>query len=56
MTRHLRETIQASAKRDPVFRGGLLSEAIESLLSGEVALGRELLRDYINATGGLPKN
>jgi DNA-binding phage protein len=34
---------------------GLLSEAIESLLSGEVTLGKELLRDYINATVGFPK-
>jgi hypothetical protein len=43
------------AKRDLAFRKGLLSEAIESLLSGEVALGKELLRDYINATVGFPK-
>ena len=42
-------------KRDDAFRKGLLSEAIESLLSGEVTLGKELLRDYINATVGFPK-
>jgi hypothetical protein len=55
LTRDFRETVQADAKRDPAFRKGLLSEAIESLLSGEVALGKELLRDYINATVGFPK-
>ena len=55
LTRDFRETIQARAKRDPAFRQGLLSEAIESLLSGEVALGKELLRDYVNATVGFPK-
>src|SRR4029077_10048499 len=55
LTRDFRETVQARAKRDPAFRQGLLSEAIESLLSGEVALGKELLRDYINATVGFPK-
>lgn len=55
LTRDFRETVQARARRDPAFRKGLLSEAIESLLGGEVALGRELLRDYINATVGFPK-
>ncbi len=55
LTRDFRETVQARAKRDPAFRTGLLREAIESLLSGEVTLGKELLRDYINATVGFPK-
>jgi DNA-binding phage protein len=55
LTRDFRKTVQARAKRDPAFRKGLLSEAIESLLSGEVALGKELLRDYINATVGFPQ-
>jgi hypothetical protein len=55
LTRDFRETVQARAKRDPAFREGLLSEAIESLLSGEVPLGKELLRDYINSTVGFPK-
>jgi DNA-binding phage protein len=55
LTRDFRETVQADAKRDPAFRRGLLSDALESLLSGEVPLGKELLRDYINATVGFPK-
>lgn len=55
LTRDFKETVQARVKRDPAFREGLLSEAIESLLSGEVALGKELLRDYISATVGFPK-
>ncbi|HEV1993994.1 MAG TPA: hypothetical protein VGR03_06675 [Candidatus Acidoferrum sp.] len=55
LTRDFRETVQADAKRDPAFRRGLLSDALESLLSGEVALGKELLRDYINATVGFPR-
>lgn len=55
LTRDFRETVQARAKRDPVFRKGLLSEAIESLLAGELPLGKELLRDFINATVGFPK-
>lgn len=55
LTRDFRATVQARAKRDGAFRKGLLREAIESLLGGEVALGKELLRDYINATVGFPK-
>src|SRR3984893_4844155 len=55
LTRDFRETVQARVKRDAAFRKRLLSEAIESLLSGEVTLGKELLRDYINATVGFPK-
>ncbi len=55
LTRDFRETVQARAKRDPTFRKGLLSEALESYLSGEATLGKELLRDYINATVGFPR-
>jgi DNA-binding phage protein len=55
LTRDFRETVQARVKRDPVYRRGLLSEALERLLSGEVALGKELLRDYINAAVGFSK-
>ncbi len=51
----VRETVQACVKRDAAFRKGLLSEAIEGLLSGEVLVGKELLRDYINAAVGFPK-
>lgn len=55
LTTDFRDTIQARAKRDPAFRKGLLSEAIQSLISGEATLGKELLRDYINATIGFPR-
>jgi hypothetical protein len=54
LSRDFRETVQARVKSDPSFRRGLLSEAVESLLSGELELGKELLRDYINATMGFP--
>jgi DNA-binding phage protein len=55
LTSSFRQTIQARVRRDPVFRKGLLTDAIESLLSGELALGKAMLRDYINATVGFPK-
>jgi DNA-binding phage protein len=54
LTRDFRKTVQARAKRDPAFRAGILTEAMENLLSGEIELGKELLRDYINATVGFP--
>src|ERR1019366_6726598 len=55
LTRDFREIVQARVRRDPAFRKGLLRDAIESLLAGEVALGKEVLRDYINATVGFPE-
>jgi DNA-binding phage protein len=55
LTKDFRETVQARVRRDPAFRQGLLGDAIESLLAGDVALGKEILRDYINATVGFPK-
>lgn len=55
LTTDFRESIQADMRRNPEFRRGMLSEALESLLSGEVALAKEILRDYINATVSFPK-
>ncbi len=55
LTTDFRETVQVDIRRDPEFRRGLLGDALECLLTGEVALGKEILRDYINATVGFPK-
>jgi DNA-binding phage protein len=55
LTRDFRETVQARVRKDEKFRRGLLSDAIEALLGGESALGREILRDFINATIGFPE-
>ena len=55
LTADYREGIREEIKRDPVFRRGMLSEALEVLLGGEVAVAREILRDYINATITFPK-
>jgi hypothetical protein len=54
LTRNFRETVQARVRSDKEFRRGLLSDAVEALLAGEAALGREILRDFINATLGFP--
>lgn len=55
LTRDFRETVQARVQSDQKFRRGLLSDAVEALLGGETALGREILRDFINATIGFPE-
>jgi DNA-binding phage protein len=54
LTRDFRDTVQARVRKDEKFRRGLLSDAVEALLAGEAALGREILRDFINATLGFP--
>ena len=52
LTRDFRETIRARVQSDPAFRQELLKEGVECLLSGEVEVGKAVLRDFINATGG----
>lgn len=52
MTRDFKDTIQARVQRDPAFRTALLREGVESLLSGDLDVGKAILRDYINATLG----
>jgi DNA-binding phage protein len=52
LTRDFKETICARVARDPKFRKELLREGIESMLSGDTATGKTILRDYINATVG----
>ncbi|MGB6745667.1 MAG: transcriptional regulator [Terracidiphilus sp.] len=42
-------------QKDEKFRRGLLRDAIDAVLAGESALGREILRDFINATIGFPE-
>jgi DNA-binding phage protein len=54
LTRDFRETVQARVRSDREFRLGLLRDAIEALLAGEGPLGREILRDFINATVSFP--
>lgn len=53
LTRDFRDTVMARVKKDPVFRGELISEATNALLEGDVETGKGLLRDYLNATESL---
>ncbi len=52
LTRSFRELVKERAERDPAFRSGLLEEALDCLLHGEVQVGKVLLRDYIGAAVG----
>ena len=52
LTRDFKETIRARVERDPKFRKELLREGIESMLAGDIATAKIILRDYINATVG----
>lgn len=52
LTREFRETVKARVAQDQAFREALFSEAVDLLVSGDVATGKAVLRDYINATIG----
>ena len=52
LTVDFRETIRERAQHDAAFRRGLLQEAIELMLSGDVKTGQKIIRNYINATVG----
>ena len=52
LSRSFKETVKERIDEDPAFRDALLAEGIDALLSGEVDVGKIILRDYINATIG----
>ena len=52
LTRDFKDTIRARVSRDPKFRKELLREGVESMISGDIATAKTILRDYINATVG----
>jgi hypothetical protein len=52
LTHDFKETIRSRAQRDRSFRQALLREAVECILSGDLATGKAVLRDYVNATVG----
>ena len=52
LTRDFKETIRARALEDAKYREALLVEATETLLAGDLATAKTILRDFINATIG----
>ena len=55
LTRSFKDTVKARAERDPAFRDALLTEAVDQFLAGDLATGKAVLRDYINATIGFER-
>jgi DNA-binding phage protein len=55
LTRDFRETVRAQAAQDPRFCVALLTEAIDAYLAGDVAVGKAVLRDLVNATIGFER-
>ena len=55
LTREFKETVMRRARQDPAFREGLLTEAIECFLAGDLSAGKIVLRDYVNATIGFQR-
>ena len=52
LTHDFKETIRTRAQHDPDFRQALLREAVECMINGDLATGKAVLRDYVNATVG----
>jgi len=54
LTRDFKNSVLERAQKDPAFRNGLLEQAINEFLAGNLEVGKELMRDYINATIAFP--
>ena len=55
LTKDFKETVLEDMKRNPGFRAAMLREGIDALLAREYEVGKEVLRDYVNATMGFDK-
>jgi DNA-binding phage protein len=52
LTIEFKEVFKANIDQDPAFGHELLGSAIQSLLDNDLATGRAILRNYVNATMG----
>lgn len=50
LTKDFKMTVMARAHHDKAFCNAMLTEAINEFLTGDVDVGKAILRDYINAT------
>lgn len=51
--RDYRHTVVERARRDSRFRTGLLKNAVTALQTNELQVSKDMLRNYVEATGGL---
>ena len=55
LTRSFEELVQRRVAKDPEFGRELLCAGIESMLNGELDVGKDLLRDCIKGTVGFER-
>ena len=55
LTRKFKATILEDMRRKPGFAKAMFVEGINSFLQNEIDVGKDILRDYINATIGFEK-
>lgn len=55
LTREFKDVFKASIEQDPAFGHQLLASAVQCLLDGDIATGRAILRNYVNATIGFER-
>jgi DNA-binding phage protein len=55
LTRKFKDTVQARMRSEPGFAKGMFVEGVNSFLQNEIDVGKDILRDYINATIGFEK-
>jgi TolA-binding protein len=49
LTRNFNDLVKSRVEADPAFRQALFREAVQTMLDGDVATAKSVLRDYINA-------
>jgi DNA-binding phage protein len=54
LSRNFKSFVKSRIEEDPKFRQALFQEAVQTLIEGDVATAKSVLRDYINATIGFP--
>lgn len=52
LTTLFKDTVKARIERDPAFAATLFEEALSAFFEGDTALGKALLRDFVNSTIG----
>jgi DNA-binding phage protein len=55
VTKSFKELVQRRVTKDAAFAANLLREGIDTMLAGDVDIGKAILRDYIKATVGFEK-
>ena len=54
LSRSFKNFVKSRIEEDPKFRQALFQEAVQTLIEGDVATAKSVLRDYINASIGFP--